>query len=181
MIDPQSSKTTGFHLLLQPEGRMNERLLEIIEQLATEYGGPVFPPHITLLARIPADHHGSVEEISTKAQKLADSLSAFTVTLGHGSAENTYFRSIYLHIKEQTQMRGLHAQALEIFSMTDESPYLPHLSLLYGNYSEEQKRKTIESLTLPAEHSFEVKSLHLYQTEGEVRDWKFIKQFSFGE
>ncbi|MDB5189957.1 MAG: cyclic phosphodiesterase-like protein [Parcubacteria group bacterium] len=184
MIDPQSNGTVGFHLFFEPEGGLKKELSEIIEKLAKEYDGPVFTPHVTLLARIPSDSESApvpLEAIIEKSQSLAKSLSPFTLTLGRTSTENAYFKALYLHIKEQTEMRVLHAQALEHFFMDDEAPYLPHLSLLYGKYPQEQKEVTIESLVLPTEHSFVVKSLYLYQTEGEVHDWKLIQEFPFGE
>ncbi|MDB5245160.1 MAG: cyclic phosphodiesterase-like [Parcubacteria group bacterium] len=184
MIDPQSNGTAGFHLFFEPEGDLKKELSEIIKKLAKEYDGPIFTPHVTLLARIPSESESasvSLETISEKAQSLAKSLKPFTLTLGHTGTENAYFKALYLHIQEQTEMRVLHAQALEHFFMDDESPYLPHLSLLYGNYPQEQKQHTIESLALPTEDSFIVKSLYLYKTEGEVHDWELIKEFPFGE
>jgi 2'-5' RNA ligase len=184
MIDPQSNRTTGFHLFFEPEGDLKSELSGIISTLAKEYGTPVFVPHVTLLARIPAETESGpvpVETIVEKSQALAKSLTPFTLTLGHTGMESLYFKALYLHIKEQTEMRVLHAQALEHFFMDDEAPYLPHLSLLYGNHPNEQKQSTIETLTLPSQHSFVVRSVHLYKTEGEVHDWQFIKEFSFGE
>ncbi len=178
MIDPQSNTTSGFHLFFEPVGELKNELAGIITKLAVEYNAPVFSPHVTVLAKI---SNGSTEDLIQKAQEFAKTLSPFTLTLGRLGTENTYFKSLYFHVKEQTEIRVLHAQALDHFFMDDEAPYLPHLSLLYGNYSQEQKQKSIESLALPSEHSFVVQSLYLYKTEGEVHDWQLIQEFPFGE
>ncbi|MEO6536480.1 MAG: 2'-5' RNA ligase family protein [Candidatus Paceibacterota bacterium] len=181
MIDPQSNKTTGFHLFFEPEGILKDELAQIIRNLDAEYDGPVFTPHVTLLACIVPEVPDSVEGIIEKTEVLVKELHPFTLTLGTCAAQDAYYKALYIEIQEQKEMKALHARASEIFSMTDESPYGAHLSLLYGNYPEEQKQKTIESLILPVEHSFVVNHLYLYKTEGEVQDWELIKKFSIGD
>ena len=40
----------GYHLWLVPEGNALHRLQGIVDRLAEAYDGPVFTPHVTLLA-----------------------------------------------------------------------------------------------------------------------------------
>jgi 2'-5' RNA ligase len=175
MIDPTSSKTTGFHLFFEPAGELASELGAIIENLSKEYGGPVFAPHITLLARIPA---GNDEDVVKKTQALADMLAPFSLTLGELDAQDAFFKALYIRIQEREEMDKYHAYANKIFSMKDESPYLPHLSLLYGNYEQKRKQQTIGNLAIRKGTSFRVDKIHLYRTEGEVEYWQKVREFA---
>jgi 2'-5' RNA ligase len=176
VIDPKSDKTSGYHIFLEPAGALAGELGGIITALASEYGGPVFTPHVTLLARIPAENE---EIIINKARSLASALTPFTLTLGELAIEDRYFRALYIRINELKQMCEYHAQANAEFSMTDEG-YLPHLSLLYGNYPQEKKEATAAALAYPVGASFTIDRLHLYKTEGKTEDWQKVAEFSLG-
>jgi len=173
MIDPTSARAEKFHLFIEPTGTLAEELSAIITQLAHEYGGPVFKPHITLLGGIP----GNISEIIARSQAMADLLAPFTLTLGKLDTRDMFFRALFMHLREKEQMKKYHAQALEIFLAEDEEIYMPHLSLLYGNYPRSQKEETMTHLKTPQGSFFIVDILHLYRTEGEVENWQKIKDF----
>lgn len=173
MIDPLSSKTIGYHLFLEPIGELADNLINIIQKLSAEYGGPVFAPHVTLLARIIGDE----KEVIAKSQSVADGIQPFTLTLGKLDAKDAFFKALYILIKETGEMEQYHTRANTIFSMQDEGIYTPHLSLLYGNYDEKRKLKTMENIVTPKETSFAVDRIHLYKTEGETENWIKVKEF----
>ena len=178
MFDSTSSTTIGYHLFFEPTGILAEEVSVIIQKLAAEYGGPVFTPHVTLLARIPIQDEASVIE---KASRFAQSVSPFNLTLQEFEAEDAYFRALYLTVREQDEMRELHKQACAYFS-TDENPaYKAHMSLLYGNYPREIKDATMNSLSMPERRSFLADSIHLYKTEGEASGWYRVKEFKLSK
>ncbi|MHB8660775.1 MAG: 2'-5' RNA ligase family protein [Minisyncoccota bacterium] len=175
MIDPTSSRTKGFHLFIEPAEPLVRELSEIIKRLAAEYGGPVFKPHVTLLAEIPA---GREEDVVAMARAVADALAPFSLTLGEPSAENTYFKALYFRINETEEMSRYHTLANRIFAMEDKEVYVPHVSLLYGNYPRGKKEQTMQTLVAPSPISFLADRIHLYKTEGEVANWQEIEQFN---
>ncbi len=176
MVDLRSNKTVGFHLFLEPTGELADELAAIIKTLSAEYGGPVFTPHVTLLARI----EGEEKEVIEKSQILADKLSPITLTLGTLDIKDAFFKALYMQIEEVGDMKKYHAQANEIFSMQDEGEYVPHLSLLYGNYEKEQKETTIKDLIVPQGKAFLADRMHLYKTEGPAENWQKIQEFILG-
>lgn len=176
-MDPHSNQTLGYHLFLEPSGALKDELHASIDMLAREYDGPVFNPHVTLLGRI---RENSDEEVLAKARTLAASLTPFTLTLGTVGYEDVYFRALYIRIKELEPVTAYHRAARTAFGMEHEDPYLPHLSLLYGEYPEAQKVRTIESLTYPVEREFAVDRIHVYRTPGETHRWHKIGEAEFG-
>ncbi len=176
MMDPTSNKTEGYHLFLEPKGEVRERLGTVIATLAAEYGGPVFVPHVTLLATIP---EASEEELIAKTKELARTLTPFTCTLGGFGAQDSFFRALYMRVSSMTEVSSRHSQASTVFDMQPQDEYLPHLSLLYGNYANDQKLQTIESLQYLNDTSFEVESVQLYSTPGDTSTWKLIGEYPF--
>lgn len=173
MMDPTSNKTEGCHLFLEPKGEVRERLSTVVATLATQYSGPVFVPHIALLAKIPK---ASEEELIAKTKELARTLTPFTCTLEGFGAEDSFFRALYMRVRTPEEISLRHRQASELFGMQQDQ-YLPHLSLLYGNYAQDQKLQTIDSLQYLNGISFEVESVHLYSTPGDTSTWKQIGEY----
>ncbi len=173
MIDPLSSKTTGYHLFFEPTGTLAEELVAVIRDLSSEYGGPVFKPHVTLLARIPGDEN----QVLKHAEALADTIAPFSIQFGEMGMDDTFYRALYLRAVNIDNVANAHAQANAIFGMSDEGTYMPHLSLLYGNYDKGRKARTASALVLPKDISFEANTLHLYRTQGEVGVWQKMREF----
>lgn len=175
MIDPTSPKSQGYHLFLEPAGQLAEQLSAVIKDLATQYESTAFVPHVTLLARIPGDE----ADIVKKAKALAATYAPFTLTLSELGTEEAFFKALYMHIPEREIMKKHHKAALAAFGMEDESPFMPHLSLLYGCYDKEVKKKTMHVLNVPVGASFKVEKLALYKTAGAVKGWKKVGEFEF--
>ena len=173
-IDPRSDKTTGYHLFLMPEGVLAEELQQTIQNLSQVYGGPVFAPHVTLLARIPGI---SDDEMIEKTKDLAQALSPMNLTLGELASEPSYFRALYSRIVEHDQVREAYDKAADAFSMERNPEYLAHLSLLYGNFSEDEASHIKASVTLPADVQFVADKLHLFRTKGAVGQWQKVAEF----
>ncbi len=174
MVDSMNGKTEGFHLFIEPVEPLAGELSSIIQKLAQECGGPIFKPHVTLLAGIPA---GSEERIVSKARAVADALTPFSLTLERLDIEDVYFRALYFKIKETKKMNMYHTLARQVFEMEDNDIYVPHLSILYGNYLRAKTEKIVETLVIPSEPFFFVNRIHLYRTNGDVADWRKLGEF----
>jgi 2'-5' RNA ligase len=177
MIDPRSDKTEGYHLFFEPAGAASEMLTNVMGNLAAEYGGPVFAPHLTLLATIPED---TEELLVQKAQLLAENLRPFTLTLNGFGAENTYFRTLYMTVQNAEEVAEYHHAARDMFGGEDASAYMPHVSLLYGLYYSDRKQDTISSLATHSPLSFDVASLALWHTPGDTTTWRRVGEYRFG-
>lgn len=175
MFDPHSDETTGYHVFLVPNGEAAEELQTLIENLSEEYGGPVFPPHMTLLARIPESDENVVLE---KARVLASDMEHISLSLGELESQDSYFKALYLVVRDQEEMRALHERASVLFNMQPDVSYQAHLSLLYGIYPEERKAQTRAELNVP-EICFVADAIHVYRTPGSVDTWQKIGEFEF--
>ena len=171
MFDNHSDVTTGYHLFLEPEGEVGKQLQDIITELSRVSKGPNFSPHITLLARIPEEEESRLVE---KTNTIAGTMKKQKVTLKGISMQDSFYWAVYMQISDKEELERIHTYATAVFAITDEQPYVPHLSLLYGNYSQEQKEVFLKSVQVPSALSFEASTIHLYKTSGKPHQWKKI-------
>jgi 2'-5' RNA ligase len=174
MFDPHSDETTGYHLFLEPEGDLASELQSIIKELASTRGGPVFPPHVTLLAQIEA------VDVHERARELATSLQPFQMLLGSLAGEDEYFRAFYIRMEDTDAVIKAHESANHLFGMEDARPYLPHISLLYGSLPEQDRAALIRDTVYPKGALMQVSALHLYETRGKVQEWRKVAEYPFG-
>jgi len=177
MFDPSSPRTIGYHIFVEPEGDLREEMQQVINSLAHTYGGPAFVPHATLLARITAS---SETEVIDKSRVLARNIENFSLSLGEVCGESSFFRALYVKIANPEVLHGYHNSANQMFGLTDVNEYCPHLSLFYGNISDELRREMVEEVGTRLSGSFDVSKLCVYTTPGAADTWKKIAEVPFG-
>lgn len=157
-----------------PKEEIDNRFAGLIKKLAKDYGGPVFEPHVTLLGEIEQPEG----EVMSKTEKLVSGQKPFPITLRQIGYQDYHFRALFVKAEITSPLLSLHERAKKIFGMQNIPPYMPHLSLLYGNYPAEVKEKIIAEIGREQSAQFEIKSVYLIKG-GEVEDWEIIKEFTF--
>ena len=177
-FDSSSSETTGYHIFLEPENDLRVGIQAVINLLAKNHNGPVFTPHVTLLARILGD---SDNEIITLTEQLAKEMKPFSVALTNIETRPAYFQACFLRLEDEKLVTQYHKQAKEVFGVFNSSIYLPHMSLFYGNMTESESAQLLSEIVLPnSSLEFEVSKLHVYRTPGVVGTWVKVAEVPVG-
>ncbi len=163
----------SYSLWLVPVGQVYDKFVDLISRLSKEYSTPNFEPHITLLG----EEIGEEKEIIDKTSRLAALIKPYEAKLTNIDYLDEYFRCLFVRIKETSGVMGANLKAREIFNRKTDPVYMPHLSLMYGHFSPETKEKIIKEIGREFNKSFEVGSIHLFCTEGEVKAWHRVKEF----
>jgi 2'-5' RNA ligase len=158
-----------------PDGEVCERLKLILRRLSARHEAPQFPPHVTVLGSC----LGERDQMIRQASLVAATLRPFSIHLGEIGFRDEYFRGLFVHAGPLKPLREAHEAVCRGFGRTPDPDFMPHLSLLYGNYPLELKRDIISSLGDGLEFHFDVRSLHLYHTHGPVEDWRRVDSFAF--
>lgn len=173
------TKATGYSLFLVPNSSsaIYGELHTIIVTLAKEHEGPVFVPHVTLIGGMCEDE----SSICQKTEELAHQSQPFTIQMGDLGSNSIFFQILFSIVAHSAELMNLNKRAQSIFHMNT-NKYFPHLSLAYGDYSEEQvnemmRRVDAQHPTL-IEASFTVETIEVWSTEGEVKDWFKVRTFS---
>lgn len=166
-------KGVGLTLWIVPEGEVRRRLATLIRMLSRRFGGPIFEPHLTLLAGLP----GPAADVLATARRVARGTGPFEVRLLGPEAGDSYFRCLHLPVQPSPDLLALNERFREAFGRRDEPPFFPHLSLLYGPPPAPPILDEIRT-SLPA--GFGARRVDLYSTEGEVERWHRVGRLKLG-
>lgn len=162
-----------YSLWLMPTGAVYDKFSQLISQLAEQYSAPNFPPHVTLVGSIEAYE----EEMINKTQEVANLIHPYAIRLMNVDYTDYYYKSLFVKVEPTAEVLKAYQKAREIFPGTQETDYMPHFSLLYGNFSRETKEQIKKRIGDRFTDEFEVNSLHLYLTHGDVSKWPKIRDF----
>lgn len=159
-----------------PSGETYDKLAGKISDLSLKYNTPNFLPHITLMGGV----EGSQEEGIEKTSKLASLIKPFKVELTYIDYLDYYFQCLFVRCKETRKLIEANERARKVFGRESDPAYMPHLSLIYGDFTHETKNGIVGEIGKQFNISFGVDKIHLYSTNGEVKDWFKIGEFSLG-
>ena len=162
-----------FSLWFMPAGEVYARLSIIIRQLSARCGAPEFLPHVTLLGSLAGRRH----EVISKSAEVAGSIRPFTIRLVEIGFLDEYFRCLFVQAALSAPLRHAHQVACRKFNDGRRAAFMPHLSLLYGNYPLRLKREVIAEFGPRLDLQFKVRSVHLYQTQDDPMKWRRVARF----
>ena len=211
-IDPyKSSRFIGHSLWMVPSrtvlgGGSLQAYDDIIGEMSKELGTFHFVPHITLVAAL----MGPVQDIVVQTRHLASLVAPYEFQWDDDDDENlaplsykdAYFQCVFARMKLTEAVVQANATARQIFpeKQTD-PPYMPHLSLIYGDFSETEKKERL----LPQLHQkfqtgpgkkkdaptnegaaagtaaagyriIPVDAIEIWSTQGDVKDWYLVER-----
>ena len=162
-----------YSLWLMPKGKVCDRLTRTLQHLSMQHNAPEFPPHVTLLGSCV----GKRGEMMRRASRLAANLRPLTIRLGKIDFRDEHFRCLFVHAGPKDPLWKAYQVACRQFGRMPEPDFMPHLSLLYGNFPQALKKEALAELGPRLATQFKVRSLHLFKTDGEVREWHEVANF----
>jgi 2'-5' RNA ligase len=161
-----------FSLWLVPDGAAADAYQAVIDRLAREHGGPVFPPHLTLLGSITIDE----SEVLERARILAEAVAPFTIEVDGIDVDATYFQSLFATVRPTNALLAARRAAEQAFDAPLGEAYRPHLSLLYGYYPDAVKQAIVHERQTSLLPSFVTRTLVVNQSGDTVADWRTALQ-----
>ncbi len=163
-----------YSIWLTPTGAVRDQLSELIARLSREFSAPLFPPHVTLVGGLSA----SEDELREQTRELAARLQPYSVQLGALDYLDEFYRCLFVRVEPTPAVMEANRQARAVFHCPDHPQYLPHLSLLYGNFERARKEEVIARIGTRLDDCFNVNRIHLHSTLGETRDWYPVGEFT---
>src|SRR5699024_8554282 len=125
-----------------PFGDAAYELDQRIKWLSQKYDTPAFEPHITLVSDLRRPQH----ELIQLTKVLGGATSPFSIELTDLGYTGNYFQSLFYRVKKTPTYVSVHKTTGKFFGYHNNDKYFPHLSLMYGNVEEGEKRRLIEDL-----------------------------------
>ena len=162
-----------YTLWLMPDKLAYQKLSKLIVDLSTSHDTPEFEPHVTLLSGITDGQALAIE----KAEELANSLMPISATLTRIEFLEYYYRCLFFCTDESEALMEARMLAEELFEHTNISPFIPHVSFLYGALPIFEKEAIIGSLGDSFFMDFRMPKLRLVKTQRTPEHWELIEEF----
>jgi 2'-5' RNA ligase len=160
-----------YSLWLMPSGSVYPKLRALIEELSKRYSSPMFEPHVTLAGPFT----GQEGDVIARAEKLSRIIKPCAINLGEVDMMDDFHRCLFIMVAKTRELMTANLEACKLFKLR--SNYMPHLSLIHGNFPVDVKKEIIETLGRFEGMSFTAHSMHLFVIDGDVKNWHRIKEF----
>jgi len=162
-----------YSIWLMPDDKTIYRKFEnIVSKLSEDFGGPIFDPHITLMADVEMDKSKFLE----KVELLSKQIKPFKLETMDTSFSTTYFQSVFVFVKATADLMNARLCADEVFGR-ENSMFMPHISLLYGDFDMQTREKAMKSIEMPR-LSYAVDSLVVTPAAGDPKNWYHIAKYN---
>ncbi len=158
-----------YSLWFRPVGGAEQVLQQSVAKLAEAYGTELFQVHVTLLGNI----ERPLPEVVAKVKQITTELEPFELTLGAVDFSNTYFQCLFARIQTTATLMNAFDVTARMFDRDPQQFYMPHLSLVYGNFTMVDREKMAAVVTVP-QVSFWVNQIEIIKSAPHPRDWQTV-------
>ncbi|WP_320667488.1 2'-5' RNA ligase family protein [Prochlorococcus sp. MIT 1307] len=164
----------GFWLWCEFSSVDTEYIIEIQNKVQNELRGPEFKIHLTLAGPFDQITHSSIDGIRTYCSQK----SPIEVKLFKYDYQEKFFQSFFIAVLQSKELDGLRNAMFKINNQKPTYPYLPHISLAYGNYKKTVKENLIASLPC-LNNSIDIDKVSIVEIGEDINLWKVSERFSF--
>lgn len=160
-----------------PPDDVKQRVKNFMNTLRSEFNGPDFDPHVTVVGAIKLTPDDALDRFRSACKGLK----AYTAH-GRGVSTGTFFyQCVYLLLDPIPEVVEPSDHCCGHFGYNRPEPYMPHMSLLYADLTDEEKKKAQERANALDDSlgnlSFKVTRLALYKTDTEdktLKSWEKV-------
>ncbi|MGK3991373.1 2'-5' RNA ligase family protein [Sorangium sp. So ce136] len=167
----EQGQEKAFALWLVPGGAPLGRLQRLIEALARETGGPAFTPHLTLLGGL----RGDGGALAAKLGDLGDACRPVELRARGPATGNAVHQCVLLDVARTEPLAALRRAAEAAFGAS-ETPFRPHVSLVYGDLPAQRRRALAADprVLALAQEVWWAERLELWSVAGETERWRCV-------
>ncbi|KAG8086113.1 hypothetical protein GUJ93_ZPchr0010g10511 [Zizania palustris] len=161
-----------------PPEPVRERLRGIMGGLRAAHGGPAFEPHATVVGAIRLRRSAAIEALRTAAAGIRP----YTARVAGVACGDFFYQCVYLLLEPNPEVVEASDHCCGHFGYHRSTPYMPHVSLLYGDLTDEEKevaRNKVEEMDKEISGlQFEISKLALYRTDTQDKSldsWELVE------
>ncbi|WCJ27283.1 RNA ligase/cyclic nucleotide phosphodiesterase family protein [Euphorbia peplus] len=158
-----------------------QRFENLMDGLRSEFGGPKFQAHVTVVGAVSLTEQDALD----KFRSACNGVKAYTATVNRVATGTFFYQCVYLLLHPTDEVVKASAHSSEHFGYKSETPYMPHMSILYGDLTESEKKKAEEKANIIDESinglSFQISRFQLWKTDtGDktLKSWEKIEECS---
>lgn len=164
----------GFWVI--PENEFYQELKEIITLYSKKYDAPAFVPHMAIFINQIAPTN---EQVVNKVRQAANVTKPFAVSIGDVEFSTTYFQCVFARVRTNAHLLNAHLTLKNAFNIDEEIVYMPHTSLVYGNFDMMTREKIASEIYLKNTQFMANKITIVRMDTRDLKDWDMVEQVSF--
>ncbi|XP_015068002.1 cyclic phosphodiesterase-like [Solanum pennellii] len=180
--EAETNKTDVYSVWAIPSEDVSVRVKKLMGSLRSEFGGPQFEPHVTVVGAVRLTE----EEARDKFRKGCEGVKkVYSGTVEKIDIGTFFYQCVYLLLHPTNEVVEASARCCSSFGYNSSSPYMPHMSILYADLTDEEKKKAQEKAYILDESignlSFQISRLALYKTDTEdksLKSWEKIEEYN---
>ena len=150
-------------------------LNQIQNKAQRDLRGPEFKIHLTLAGPFNEINPSSIDGIRTYCSQNFP----IEVKLFKYDYQEKFFQSFFIAVSQSKELNDLRNAMFKINHQKPSHPYLPHISLAYGNYEKKAKEHLIPSLP-SLKNSIAIEKVSIVDIGEDICLWKASECFSLG-
>ncbi|XP_042439018.1 cyclic phosphodiesterase-like [Zingiber officinale] len=178
--DPTKAAKEVYSVWALPPDDVRDRIKRIMAALRSEFGGPAFEPHITVVGAISL----APDDALCRFRSACAALSRYPARVSAAARGTFFYQCVFLLVDPTPEVVATKSHSCIHFRYENSTPYMPHLSLLYADLPDEVKEKArlrVEELDKEITGiNFEVAALALYRTDTEdksLESWEPVEVY----
>ncbi len=161
----------ALSLWLIPEQEIYKKFQLLIKQLAAEYNSILFEPHVTLFGDV------DVKDPDSACRLIASKIKPYTIKLDAVDYTERKYRALFIRVKKTPEVLNAYEITRKIVG-SDETDYMPHLSIYYGSLPVEAKESIIKKIGKTFTDEFIVNAIYCMNTPlNRESDWKIVQKY----
>ena len=170
-----------YSLWIVPDDTHSNVLQQKIDYLKPRLKGANFFPHITIIGKL----KGELNNITIRCQKIAQKYQEVLIKLSHIETQERYFRAMYYKVLKTETLEKLYRELEKEFEqdiIKKDDEYMPHLSLLYSDVKEEEKKLFIKKIEKNTPYDFLINKIHIINLDTAIPEsWRIQQSIKMGE
>jgi 2'-5' RNA ligase len=164
---------------IPPTGAGLQIIEDLIRKVQKHSYAPSPRPHLTLLKGIERTR----DSAELKLKKLAQNLRPFDMRLGAIDWRQEYFRALFVTVESNADLTDANRAAHTIFEMNPPEPFEPHISLVYGDFSDERRRQLVRESGKVPDVTFTADRVQLVTAARGIplAEWRVLAEYSLGD
>ncbi|MDA1079158.1 MAG: 2'-5' RNA ligase family protein [bacterium] len=161
-----------YSFWLVPTNETRQKLQTVVEEYAKIYDSPTFVPHVTICSPI----ESTDEEVVEAVKRAVADTNPFEVKFADVEFSTTYFQCVFVRAKTTAALLQTHLAIKDAFHDTREHVFMPHASLVYGNFAMKPREKIAQEITLSG-LSFFANAVTIVRADtSDPKDWDVVAE-----
>ena len=163
-----------YSLWLLPPKQIQLEYSEIVEKYSKKLNFPSFEPHATIVG----EFEGEKNDVVNKISSVTNISKKIAITISEISISTTFFQCVFARIDPTPRIIDLQMNVSFALNLKNSNFFMPHISLVYGEYPSVVKYKIAKEINLKTKEFQAEKLCLINANDYDPETWEHVAEFT---